>query len=140
MKYLTIFYRSQNTTYVLTSPRLVLLTNSFTLPQFGNAHSTHPSLLPGQYSESYEEALRPLKLKLKVTRYDHDHHTAKPGRPVIYFEGTSDRGSPNEAYLRGSVSMTVDGEIQWHFVSIALSNQVEGSRYIDIVWNSLSLD
>ncbi|KAF8525198.1 hypothetical protein BU17DRAFT_41915 [Hysterangium stoloniferum] len=65
--------------------------------------------------EEFQEAIRLIELNLRVT--ETIPCNLHPHRPILRFEGASKGAQGNEARVRGTVRMTLDGQVRWKFVS-----------------------
>jgi len=83
--------------------------------------------------EFFGEAFRVLEMQLCITSIgdpspssssssssysdEGEDEYSDPNRPIIYFEGKSDGGTPSESRIRGTVSPMPCGGIQWKLTS-----------------------
>ena len=65
----------------------------------------------------FREVFRSLDVNLHLTRTEPD--SAHPTTPILYFSG--EMKAPSTSTMTGRVKMTVDNQIQWHFVSLMRS-------------------
>lgn len=62
----------------------------------------------------FREAFRSLDANLSVVRTEPDPQ--HPTRPIIHFYG--EMQDPSTSTMTGSVKMTADNQVQWHFVGL----------------------
>jgi len=76
----------------------------------------------------FREAFRSLDASLHVIRTepDADH----PTRPIIHFYG--EMQDPSTSTMTGSVKMTADNQIQWHFVSGEVGSTIWSSAGVQV--------
>ena len=61
----------------------------------------------------FREVFRSLDVELCLTKTEPD--PAHPATPILHFFG--EMQGPSSSTMTGRVRMTVDNQIQWHFVS-----------------------
>ncbi|ESK86935.1 f-box domain-containing protein [Moniliophthora roreri MCA 2997] len=77
---------------------------------------------------SFQEVFRTMAIQLHVTKVVHDDK--HPTRPVIFFGGQI--AGPINTIMSGSVRLTDDDQIRWHFVSGELGNPIWSGEGIQV--------